>query len=68
MKAKFLETEKYIYLFTEDNVGNEKLSRINGKKVIPLPPNEFKQMKFLLIGDTIRSGIVIHNGEEYLLV
>lgn len=66
MKMKFLETEKYIYLFTEDNIEN--VSRINGKKVILLPPNEFKQMKFLLIGDTIRSGIIIHNGEEYLFV
>ncbi|MEM2022065.1 MAG: hypothetical protein QXI31_00065 [Archaeoglobaceae archaeon] len=63
MKAKYLETEKILYLFADQDFDTQKVKNTKRKSVISLKPEDFKEMKYLLNGDIMKSGIIILNDE-----
>ncbi|MEM3424169.1 MAG: hypothetical protein QXE51_06350 [Nitrososphaeria archaeon] len=63
MKAKYLETEKFFYLFVDQDFDTQKVKNVKKKSIITLKPEDFKEMKYLLNGDIVKSGIIILNDE-----
>lgn len=63
MKAKYLETEKILYLFADQSFDARKVKDVKKKSIITLKPEDFKEMKFLLNGDIMKSGIAILSDE-----
>lgn len=63
MKVRYLETEKILYLFTDQSFDVQKVKDVKKKSIIILKPEDFKEMKYLLNGDIMKSGIVILSDE-----
>jgi len=70
MKTYFLETIDFIYIFTDflfneslENRIKEDVYRRKGKKAIILPVREMKDLKSLLSGEIVNSGIYLPDSE-----
>jgi len=64
MKAKYLETEKILYLFADQDFDTQKVKNVKKKSIITLKPEDFKEMRYLLNGDIVKSGIVMILNDE----
>jgi len=67
MKAKYLETEKILYLFADQDFDTQKVKNVKNvkkKSIITLKPEDFKEMRYLLNGDIVKSGIVMILNDE----